>query len=78
MFLGHEPDEIHSLLSETADGQEFLEEVQSFLSEYGHRVCGELELANARWRENPSFVYRVIQNYLKTGVANLTHHAAKH
>jgi pyruvate,water dikinase len=70
VFLGHKPEDIGSLLAESDKGRQLIENVRVFLETYGHRVCGELELANRRWRDDPSFVYGVIQKYLLTKSPN--------
>jgi pyruvate,water dikinase len=43
---------------EVAQGQLSLED---FLDEYGHRAVGEFELAQPRWREDDSFVQKMIK-----------------
>ena len=45
------------LLYEVAHGGATLDE---FLERYGHRAVGEMEFAEARWREEPSYLKRVV------------------
>lgn len=50
---------------EKLDGySEFHSAFESFLSQYGARTTQEAELANPRWREDPRFLYQVIQKHL--------------
>ena len=35
--------------------------VEDFLKEYGHRTVGEFELAQPRWREDTSFIHKMIE-----------------
>ena len=48
-------------LYRVARGQASLEE---FLDRYGHRGVGEMELARPRWREDSSYVQRILSAYL--------------
>ncbi len=43
----------------------FKKRFDSFLKNYGARANQEAELANPRWREDPSFLFQVIQGHLK-------------
>jgi len=45
---------------EVACGKISLEE---FLSKYGHRAVNEFELAQPRWREDPSFVKKMVDSF---------------
>ena len=45
------------MLYEVAHGEATLEE---FLERYGHRGVGEMEFAQPRWREEPSYLKRVV------------------
>ncbi|MFP4058068.1 MAG: PEP/pyruvate-binding domain-containing protein [Candidatus Brocadiia bacterium] len=38
-----------------------------FLARYGHRAVGEMELAQPRWREEPSYVERMIESLRRPG-----------
>ena len=51
---------------EKLDGYpEFQQAFEHFLSLYGARTTQEAELANPRWREDPRFLYQVIQKHLQ-------------
>lgn len=50
---------------ETADGAEFQAALAAFLAEFGHRAEKEAELAAPRWREDPSFVLRLVRRFLE-------------
>lgn len=61
-------------LYHVAHGQATLRE---FLDRYGHRAVGEMELARPRWREEASYVRRILSAYQGEGVASpRTHHQA--
>lgn len=46
-----------AMLYQVAAGETTLEE---FLDRYGHRTTGEMELSEARWREDPSYLQKVV------------------
>jgi len=37
--------------------------IEAFLEEYGHRAVNEMELAQARWREDSSYLERILEGY---------------
>ncbi len=41
-----------------------------FMREHGHHTRGELEFANARWRERPEYILGLIRGYLDTADGN--------
>lgn len=47
----------------------FREALDRFLSDFGHRAGGEAELAEPRWREDPTFVVDAIRAHLDAGLA---------
>ena len=59
-------------LMTTEDGIKFRQRFESFLQNYGARANQEAELANPRWREDPRFLFLVIQNHLRTTQASAT------
>ena len=56
---------------EVAQGELTLED---FLEKHGHRSVGEFELAQARWREDPSYVEQIIASFRTNPDANPTKH----
>lgn len=54
--------EQNALLFEVARGQAKMED---FVTRYGHRGVGEMELEKPRWREDASYLYQIIEG-LKT------------
>lgn len=43
----------------------FLTQFERFRSQHGHRAPREAELATPRWREDPRFLFRVLQGYIR-------------
>lgn len=44
---------------------EFRQHLDAFLGEYGYRAVAEAEMRAPSWDEDPTFVFSVIQNYLR-------------
>jgi pyruvate,water dikinase len=57
--------QVRSKLPGVAGGREFLAAWDAFMDRHGHHARGEVELANARWRETPDAVLGVIRGYLR-------------
>jgi pyruvate,water dikinase len=57
--------QLRRTLPSTAGGTEFLAAWDNFMDEYGHHARGEVEFANARWRETPDAVRSLICGYLR-------------
>lgn len=66
-FEQHHEREIWSLLQsdESLDGMRA--QVQDFLDKYGYRCMNELKLEEKNLKEDPSFVFAMVKNYLKMG-----------
>ncbi len=56
--------ECNIALWRVARGERTLEE---FLEEYGHRAVNELELAEPRWKEDPSYPRQRVEQYRRAG-----------
>lgn len=56
---------------EIAQGELTLED---FLEKHGHRSVGEFELAQPRWREDPSYVEQIVASFHTNPDANPTKH----
>ncbi len=50
---------------EIEDGLSFQEKLGHFLEQHGARASDEFELAQPRWREDPTFVLTVLRGYLR-------------
>jgi pyruvate,water dikinase len=50
-----------------SDGSPFRVELERFLAEFGHRGIYELELANPRWNEDPSYLLEQVRSLLAAG-----------
>jgi pyruvate,water dikinase len=62
-------------LQERADGRAFLEQLRSYLKEYGLRQ-DLFDLATPTWQEDPAFALASIRNYLTTGRDAAAEHTA--
>lgn len=63
--------ETNLALWEVAQGKRSLED---FLGRYGHRAVGEFELAQPRWREDPTYVEQIIESFRANSNANPVKH----
>ncbi|MBI4515176.1 MAG: hypothetical protein HY699_05085 [Deltaproteobacteria bacterium] len=50
-----------------AAGQAWLARWDSFMAQHGHHTRGEVDVAIARWREEPDYVLNLVRNYLNNG-----------
>jgi len=57
-------EKILAKLQEEPEARGFLERLEQFLAQNGHRALKELELQSIRWDENPAPVLGMIRNYL--------------
>ena len=48
--------------------------LEDFLQQYGHRSLGEFELAQPRWREDPSYVEQIVSSFRTNPDANPAKH----
>ncbi|MHC4461415.1 MAG: PEP-utilizing enzyme, partial [Planctomycetota bacterium] len=64
-------------LLKSKSGRDYLDRVQRFLQEYGHRTSDEYELATPRWYEEPAKVFEMIRHYLKAKQVNPVDHFEK-
>ena len=53
-------------VSDIPGGKAFIASFDQFLQNHGLRANQEAELANPRWRDDPSFLLKVIRTHLKT------------
>lgn len=59
-------------LAKSASGREFLAHMAEFLKTHGHRAVREFDFSCPRWREDPTFVYESVRNYLSHPSDQLT------
>jgi len=52
-------------ISEVAEGEQFLESWDEFMSRHGHHCRGEMEVFNARWSETPDYILSIVRNYTR-------------
>jgi len=64
--------EVPEYLEQTPEGQAFLDELERFLSEYGHREIG-LDIVYPTWVEDPSPVFGFLRSYLDADEARSPH-----
>lgn len=53
------------MLEQTAEGMEFMKDLQNFLTIYGHRTAITHEFTEETWFENPSYALSMITNYVQ-------------
>ncbi len=64
VFAAEPIDHIPEALGKFDTGREFLARMGSFLQAHGHRAVREFDFSCPRWREDPTFVYESVRNYL--------------
>lgn len=52
------------VLGESDAGREFLARMGEFLKAHGHRAVREFDFSCPRWRDDPTFLYETVRNYL--------------
>lgn len=67
IFLEQPPDTVLGRLQQekAPDAVNFLAELNAFLQRYGYRSVFEAEMMLPSWEQDPSFVFSLIQSYLK-------------
>lgn len=73
-ILDHDVGEALEVLTTTAAGRAFLDDLDIYLVTYGLRQ-DLLDLATPTWRERPALALMNIRNYLRTGLDARAHHA---
>ncbi|HEY9856398.1 MAG TPA: phosphoenolpyruvate synthase [Stenomitos sp.] len=64
-FENHKESEIWALLKQDERLKTMRDMVQDFLDKYGYRCMNELKLEEKNLKEDPSFVFSMVKNYLK-------------
>lgn len=65
-FLASEPFAASSWEGALPDDSPFKSEFRAFLDEFGHRGVYEIDLANPRWREDPTYLFDCIRANLES------------
>jgi pyruvate,water dikinase len=64
VFAREEITRVQEALSKSEAGREFRARMDQFLAGHGHRAVREFDFSCPRWREDPTFVYESVRNYL--------------
>lgn len=72
IFLNREIGEISSLLEKRREGKIFLKRLEQFMELYGHRGVKEFDIGHPRWKDDHSFVFQMIKNYLQLDSKDIT------
>jgi phosphoenolpyruvate synthase/pyruvate phosphate dikinase len=64
VFASEPIDRLPRALGESDAGREFLARMGEFLKAHGHRAVREFDFSCPRWRDDPTFLYETIRNYL--------------
>ena len=64
ILLGRAPERILAELKQEREARAFLDHLERFLTENGHRAVKEFELRSVRWEEDPAPVLGMVRNYL--------------
>jgi len=70
-FKNADVSEIENELDKSSTGRSIRNEINRFIDEYGHSALHEFELLYPRWRENRSYIYSNIRNYLNNEFVDL-------
>ncbi len=63
-IINCEPSEIFSVLDAFDVGREFGYHLKEFVNRYGYFSLQEFELSYPRWGDDPTFILKILQNYL--------------
>ena len=72
----HTPEQIPAALRDKPEATDFLNQLDAFMKQNGHRGLKELELRSPRWEENPAPVLGMIRNYMLVESNPVTHEKA--
>ncbi len=68
-FQQHEPSEIVEWVRDLPEGSTLKTQIEVFLETFGHASLHEFEILYPRWREDPTYVFLILKQYL-TGNLN--------
>ncbi|MDI6740995.1 MAG: PEP-utilizing enzyme, partial [Candidatus Edwardsbacteria bacterium] len=60
-------DDLETELRQTTEGRKYLKRLDDFLSLYGHRGLKDLDMSYPCWKEEKTYVFQMIKNYLQFG-----------
>ena len=64
IFAKEEISRVPDALFRSEEGRDFLAAMGEFLKRHGHRAMREFDFTCPRWRDDPTFVYETVRNYL--------------
>jgi pyruvate,water dikinase len=64
VFATQPIERVPEVLAESDAGRNFLARMKEFLKAHGHRAVREFDFSCPRWRDDPTFVYESVRNYL--------------
>jgi rifampicin phosphotransferase len=64
VFAREEIARVPEALAQSDSGRAFLARMAEFLKIHGHRAVREFDFSCPRWRDDPTFVYESVRNYL--------------
>jgi len=64
VFANQPVERVPKVLAESDAGRDFLARMKKFLKAHGHRAVREFDFSCPRWRDDPTFVYETVRNYL--------------
>ncbi len=64
VFASEEVTRVPEALARSESGRRFLARMADFLKVHGHRAVREYDFSCPRWRDDPTFVYESVRNYL--------------
>ena len=64
VFVREKISSVPEVLEQSEGGREFLACMTEFLKRHGHRAVREFDFGCPRWRDDPTFVYESVRNYL--------------
>ncbi len=59
-------------LAKSPGGRKFLKGMEEFLRVHGHRAVREFDFSCPRWRDDPTFLYETVRNYVSHPAGELT------
>jgi pyruvate,water dikinase len=78
IIINNKSGQIVQNIQKSEFGRDYLDRIQRFLQQYGHRTSDEYELSTPRWHDEPAKVFEMIQHYLKAKKTNPVDRFEKH
>jgi phosphohistidine swiveling domain-containing protein len=64
VIINGEPSEVFRILDSFEAGKKFAYRLEQFMNNYGYFSLQEFELSYPRWDEDPSFILKILKNYV--------------